>query len=113
MVDFNVETPRRQLVTTRRYVPADRIPEYAEIWALLHYAATARGAHAWWFASATHRDVYMEFLEFDQDSDPAANEAVVSAIRTLSEKFNEPYPPPLPMEHWVALPTPPRIGEGA
>jgi hypothetical protein len=113
MVDFPVETPRRQLVTIRRYVPADRIPEYAEIWARLHYAATARGAHAWWFASATHRDVYIEFLEFDQESDPRGDEVVVGAILALSEKFKELYPPPLPLEEWVALPTPPRIGEGA
>jgi hypothetical protein len=100
--------PPRRLVTIRRYVPADRIPEYAEIWARLHRAATARGAHAWWFASATHRDVYIEFLEFDQESDPRGDDGLVEAIRALTAAFTEMYPAPLPLEEWVALPTPPQ-----
>jgi len=102
-----METPQRRLVSIRRLVPEDRIPEYAEAWTRLHRAATARGAHAWWFASATHRDVYVEFLEFDQESDPRGDEDVVGAILALQEKFNEPYPAPLTLEEWVALPIPP------
>jgi len=111
MVDFPTETKPRRLVTIRRHVPPDRIPEYAELWMVLHRAATARGAHAWWFASASHRDVYIEFLEFGEDSDPRGDEAVVGAIRELSARFNELYPPPLPLEEWVALPLPPAVAE--
>jgi hypothetical protein len=111
MVDFPTENKPRRLVSMRRYVPSDRIPEYAELWTVLHHAATARGAHAWWFASATHRDVYIEFLEFGEESDPRGDEAVVGAIRELSAKFNELYPSPLPLEEWVALPMPPSVAQ--
>jgi hypothetical protein len=102
------QSPRR-LVSIRRYVPTERIPEYAEAWAVLHNAASARGAHAWAFASATHRDVYVEFLEFDADSDVRSDETTVAAIQVLHEKFGDPYPPPVTLEEWVALPTPPRL----
>ena len=114
MVGFPMDqtTPRR-LVSIRRYVPTDRIPEYAEAWAKLHNAATARGAHAWAFASATHRDVYLEFLEFGDDSDVRSDEATVAAIQVLHEKFGDPYPPPVTLEEWVALPTPPRLAPEA
>lgn len=104
-----METTLRRLVSIRRLVPTDRIPEYAEAWALLHTAATARGAHAWSFASADHRDVYLEFLEFGDDSDVRSDPATVAAIQTLHEKFGYSYPPPKTLEEWVALPTPPRI----
>ena len=111
MVGFTMETTPRRLVSIRRYVPSDRIPEYAELWAGLHRAATAKGAHAWWFASATHKDVYIEFLEFGQESDPRGDEALVAAIRELSARFNELYPSPLPLEEWVALPLPPAVSQ--
>ena len=111
MVEFPTENKPRRLVSMRRLVPSDRIPEYAELWAALHRAATALGAHAWWFASATHRDVYLEFMEFGPDSDPRGDEGVVAAIRELSAKFNELYPAPLPLEEWVALPLPPTASE--
>lgn len=106
-----METPQRRLVTIRRHVPADRIPEYAEAWTALHAAATARGAHAWAFASADHRDVYIEFLEFGDDSDVRGDPPTVAAIQVLHEKFGDPYPAPKTLEEWVALPTPPRITE--
>lgn len=104
-----METSLRRLVSIRRHVPADRIPEYAEAWAVLHNAATARGAHAWAFASADHRDVYLEFLEFGDDTDVRSDEATVAAIQVLHAKFGEPYPTPLTLEQWVALPTPPKL----
>lgn len=111
MVAFPMETSLRRLVSIRRYVPAERIPEYAEAWAALHNAATARGAHAWAFASADHRDVYIEFLEFGDDSDVRSDTTVVAAIQALHEKFGDPYPTPRTLEEWVALPTPPRLSE--
>ena len=111
MVGFNMETSLRRLVSIRRLVPADRIPEYAEAWAVLHHAATAAGAHAWAFASADHRDVYMEFLEFGDGSDVRGDPATLAAIQALHEKFGESYPPPRTLEEWVALPTPPRLEE--
>lgn len=104
-----MDTPQRRLVTIRRYVPADRIPEYAEAWAVLHNAATSRGAHAWAFASADHRDVYIEFLEFGEDSDVRSDTVVVAAIQALHARFGDPYPAPKTLEEWVALPTPPRL----
>lgn len=103
-------TPRR-LVSIRRFVPADRIPEYAELWTTLHHAASVRGAHAWSFASVDHRDTYIEFLEFGEDSDVRSDQAVVAAIEALHRSFGEPYPPPRTLEEWVALPTPPAVAE--
>lgn len=111
MVGFPMENTPRRLVSIRRYVPSDRIPEYAELWTALHRAATARGAHAWSFASADHRDTYIEFLEFGAESDVRTDETVVAAIQALHEKFGDPYPAPLTLEQWVALPTPPAVAE--
>ena len=79
-----METKPRRLVSIRRHVPADRIPEYAELYAALHHAAAARGAHAWAFASADHRDTYIEFLEFGDDSDVRNDTATVAAIQALT-----------------------------
>lgn len=104
-----MDTSLRRLVSIRRLVPTERIPEYAEAWAALHNAVTARGAHAWAFASADHRDVYVEFLEFGEDSDVRSDPGVVSAIQALHEKFGDPYPTPRTLEEWVALPTPPKL----
>ena len=104
-----MDTSTRRLVTIRRHVPQDRIPEYAEAWAVLHNAATARGAHAWAFASADHRDTYIEFLEFGDDSDVRNDTATVAAIQALHEKFHDPYPQPMTREEWVARPTPPQL----
>lgn len=111
MVGFPMDTTPRRLVSIRRLVPSDRIPEYAELWAALHHAAKLRGAHAWAFASADHRDTYMEFLEFGADSDVRSDEKVVAAIQALHEKFGDAYPAPRTLEEWVALPTPPPVAE--
>src|ERR1043165_1906320 len=98
MVGFPMETSPRRLVSIRRFVPSDRIPEYAELWAALHHAATSRGAHAWAFASADHRDTYIEFLEFGADSDVRSDPGVVAAIQALHEKFGDAYPAPRTLE---------------
>ena len=103
MVGFNMETSLRRLVSIRRLVPADRIPEYAEAWAVLHNAATAAGAHAWAFASTDHRDVYMEFLEFGAESDVRQDTEVLAMIKSLHEAFGDPYPPPQTLEEWVEI----------
>lgn len=96
----------RRLVSIRRHVPSDRIPEYVELWNALRAAARARGAHAWHFASVDQRDVYLEFLEFGSDSDIRADTETVEAIQALHEQFGEPYPPPKTLEEWVELPAP-------
>jgi hypothetical protein len=111
MVGFPMETSPRRLVSIRRHVPTDRIPEYAELWTALYHAASARGAHAWSFASADHRDTYIEFLEFGEDSDVRSDVRVVAAIEALHAKFGDPYPAPKTLEEWVALPTPPAAPE--
>jgi hypothetical protein len=101
----------RRLVSIRRLVPQDRIPEYVELWAALHLAATSRGAHAWSFVSADHPDVFLEFLEFGDATDVRGDPVVVAGIQALHERFHEAYPAPKTLEEWVALPTPPG-GEG-
>lgn len=101
----------RRLVSIRRLVPQDRIPEYVELWAALHRAATARGAHAWSFVSADHADVFVEFLEFGPGSDVRSDPETVAAIQALHEQFGDPYPAPKTLEEWVALPTPPPVAE--
>lgn len=97
----------RRLVSIRRLVPQDRIPEYVELWAALHLAATARGAHAWSFVSADHPDVFMEFLELGDASDVRGDVTTLAAIQELHERFGDPYPAPKTLEEWVALPAPP------
>jgi hypothetical protein len=98
---------KRRLVSIRRLVPHARIPEYVELWASLHAAATARGAHAWSFASADHPDVFIEFLEFGDATDVRSDAGTLAAIQALHERFGDPYPAPKTLEEWVALPTPP------
>ena len=97
----------RRLVSIRRYVPPDAREDYAEGWAALHAAATARGAHAWTFLSADVPDVFLEFLEFGPDSDIRADTDTLAAIKALHERFGEPYPAPKTIEEWVAIPWPP------
>ncbi|MBB4636525.1 hypothetical protein [Longimicrobium terrae] len=102
-----MELTRRRLVSIRRFVPIDRIREYAELWIALHRAATAKGAHAWHFASADQQNVYMEFLEFGGDADVRGDPDTVAAIKALHEAFGDPYPTPMTLEEWVELPAPP------
>ncbi len=106
MVRFPMAETRR-LVSIRRLVPQERIPEYVELWTALHLAATARGAHAWSFVSTDHANVFLEFLEFGDASDVRADEPTLAAIQALHERFGDPYPPPKTLEEWVALPAPP------
>ena len=102
-----MHTMQRRLVSVRRRVPMDRIEEYVVLWLKLHAAATSRGAHAWNFISADVPEVYLEFLEFDADSDVRSDEVTVTAIRELHEAFGDPYPTPQTIEEWVAVPAPP------
>jgi hypothetical protein len=108
MVGFPMAENRR-LVSIRRLVPEDRIPEYAELWLALHTAATARGAHAWAFAAVDHENVFLEFLEFGDASDVRSDPDTLTAIQALHESFGDPYPAPKTLEEWVALPAPPRV----
>jgi hypothetical protein len=96
----------RRLVSIRRLVPTNRLEEYVPLWLALRIAATARGAHAWHFASADVPNVYLEFLEFGPESDVRSDEATVEAIRKLHETFGDVYPTPNTIEEWVEIPAP-------
>ena len=96
----------RRLVSIRRLVKPERRHEYAEGWAALHRAATARGAHAWTFLSADVPDVFLEFLEFGPESDIRSDPDTLEAIKTLHDKFGDLYPAPKTIEEWVAIPWP-------
>ncbi len=97
--------PERRLVSIRRTVPAERRGDYDTIWALLHAAATLRGAHAWRFRSAEVPDVYLEFLEFGTEEDLRGDPAALAAIRALHDGFGDPYPMPRTLEEWIEIPT--------
>jgi hypothetical protein len=77
--------PARTLVSLRRRVPAPLRDAHAAAWAQLHREATARGAHAWRFASAADPELYLEFLEFSADADPRGNTEVSGALARLDE----------------------------
>ena len=94
----------RRLVSIRRHVPNDRLPEYLELWTALRTAVRAHGAHAWHFARAGEPELFIEFLEFGSDSDVRADETVVQGIQALHDRFGDPYPPPMTLEEWVELP---------
>ena len=103
---MDVKTGERRLVSIRRFVPQHRRGEYAELWAALHAAATAQGAHAWHFISAETSGV---FLEFGPESDVRADPAVVEGIRLLHAEFGMPYPSPNTIEEWVEIAAPDRV----
>ena len=105
---MDVKTGERRLVSIRRFVPQHRRGEYAEVWATLHAAVTAQGAHAWHFISAETPGVFLEFLEFGPESDVRADPAVVEAIRMLHTEFGMPYPSPNTIEEWVEIAAPGR-----
>ena len=99
-------TTERRLVSIRRLVPADQREEYDGLWRALHGAATALGAHAWHFMSADVPDVFLEFLEFGDESDVRGDGPTLEAIRALHAAFGQPYPTPVTIEEWVAVPSP-------
>lgn len=94
-------------MSIRRGVPPARRQAYEAAWARLHAAATARGGHAWRFASTDEEDVFLEFLEFGMDNDLRADVAVRAAIQALHASFGDPYPPPQTLEEWVEIPATP------
>lgn len=96
----------RRLVSIRRTVAPELRGEYDAVWALLHAAASLRGAHAWRFRSAEVPDLYLEFLEFGSEEDLRDDPAALAAIRTLHEAFGDPYPVPMTLEEWIEIPTP-------
>jgi hypothetical protein len=105
---MDVKTGERRLVSIRRFVPQHLRGEYAEVWATLHAAATAQGAHAWHFVSAETPGVFLEFLEFGPESDVRSDPAVLDAIRALHTEFGMPYPSPNTLEEWVEIAAPVR-----
>ena len=102
-----MEISDRRLVSIRRLVPGHRRDEYLAVWAQLYAAATARGAHAWHFASLDVADVFLEFLEFGSETDVRGDPDTLEAIRALHEAFGEPYPPPKTLEEWAEIPPQP------
>lgn len=100
---------QRRLVSIRRFVGAsdEERARYDALWAGLHDAATARGAHAWRFASADAPGVFLEFLEFGPESDVRADPATLEAIRALHAGFGQVYPMPQTLEEWSEAPLPP------
>jgi|SRR3954463_9023 hypothetical protein len=105
---MEIKTGERRLVSIRRFVPQHRREEYAGIWATLHAAAGAQGAHAWHFISAETPGVFLEFLEFGPESDVRSDPDVLEAIRQLHNEFGMPYPTPNTLEEWVEIAAPPR-----
>lgn len=93
----------RRLVSIRRRVPAPELDAYRAAWRELHAAATARGAHAWHFASADSPEVVLEFLEFGADTDVREDAAVLAALQQLHTRFGQPSPLPKPLEEWLEL----------
>ena len=105
---MDIKTGERRLVSIRRFVPQHRRGEYAQAWAELHAAATARGAHAWHFVSGDTPGVFLEFLEFGPESDVRSDPTVLEAIRNLHAEFGMPYPTPSTLEEWVEIAAPQR-----
>ena len=107
---MEIKKGERRLVSIRRFVPQHRRGDYAELWAQLHAAATARGAHAWHFQNADEGTpgVFLEFIEFGPESDPRSDTTVLEAIRALHAEFGQPYPTPSTLEEWVEIAAPAR-----
>jgi hypothetical protein len=103
---MEIKQGERSLVSIRRFVPQHRRGEYAELWAGLHAAASARSAHAWHFLSADTPGVFLEFLEFGPDSDVRSDPGVLEAIKQLHAEFGLPYPTPNTLEEWVEITAP-------
>lgn len=93
----------RRLVSIRRRVPTDRLEEYLTLWLQLRGAAQDLGAHAWNFVSADVPEVYLEFLEFGNESDVRRDPPVLALIKALHEAFGDVYPPPQTLEEWVEI----------
>jgi hypothetical protein len=60
----------RRLVSLRRPIPEAVVERYDELWLALAAEVRALDAHAWRFASASDRDLRLEFLEFAAARDP-------------------------------------------
>lgn len=105
---MEIKTGERRLVSIRRFVPQHRRGEYAGVWARLHTAAAARGAHAWHFVSSDTPGVFLEFLEFGPESDVRSDPTVLDCIRELHAEFGMPYPAPQTLEEWVEIASPAR-----
>jgi len=102
-----VASPHR-LLSARRAVPVDRLPDYARAWERVRSAAAASGAHAWLFRAASPRDTswYLEFLEWSAaGADPTETPELARALAELGaafpgsvERWDEVSPPYFPEE---------------
>lgn len=98
-------TQERRLISIRRLVPTDQRAGYDAVWGAMHHAVTELGAHAWRFRSADVEDVFLEFLEFGEDSDIRQAPGVLAGIQALHRDFGDAYPVPMTIEEWVEIPT--------
>jgi hypothetical protein len=93
----------RHLVSIRRSIPESGHGEYDAAWQRVQHAATEQGAHAWRFVSATHTDLFLEFLEFEANRDPRREPVVAAALRDLDRRFPAPAPPADAVEEWTEM----------
>lgn len=79
----------RQLLTSRRTIPLDRVDDYLLGWQKVRTAAEAAGAHAWLYRGTRRQDHFIEFLEWDDETEPALPEHndVASARTELDDTF--------------------------
>ncbi len=90
-----------RLLSARRAVARERLPEYERAWERVRLAAAAAGMHAWLFRAAAHAETYLEFLEWPADvGDAVLQPALGGALRALQEGF------PGTVERWDEVPPP-------
>jgi hypothetical protein len=86
----------RHLVSIRRTI-VDEGVHYDGAWERLRVAATAAGANAWRFTSASDETLRLEFLEFRSSADPRDRAEVTEALSTLDNMA------PGTREEWVEV----------
>lgn len=74
----------RRLLCTRRRVPLDIVDDYLLAWGATRALVEAADGRAWLFRQAGHDDLFMEFIEWDDNrATPLQNEGVEDARRIL------------------------------
>jgi hypothetical protein len=67
-----------RLLCTRRHVPLDVADDYLMAWQSMRNAVIAAGGRAWIFRGAGHEDRFMEFIEWNDDSDSPLDDDIVA-----------------------------------
>ncbi len=92
------------LLSARRTVAGERLPEYARAWERVRVAAATAGARAWLFRAASPRAPrdgasYLEFLEWPATAgDPTAAPELAVVLAELAAAF------PGTSERWDEVP---------